>query len=259
MGKGLKVEHIQLSIVIPVYNSQDTIGLVVESLIRLYHHLFSLEIILVNDDSKDNSRLVCENLRKRYAENIIVIHHETNGGQHRALMTGLRHSQGNLVVLMDDDMQNPPKEVIKLINKINEGYDVVIGKRTVYNQSWIRKLLSDFNQVVVFISTKQRVSFSNFLIMRREVVTKIIEDQSSDPVIQGLILQSTANMTNVLTVHNPRKHGRSNYTVAKLFKHGLNVSSYISPSVKYSLFLLIIMMIVGLAAGAYYLLRLCLK
>ncbi len=178
---------------------------------------------------------MCENLGKRYAANIIVIHHETNGGQHRALMTGLRNSRGNLVVLMDDDMQNPPSEVTKLINKINEGYDVVIGKR--------------------MVSTKQRVSFSNFLIMRREIVTKITEDQSSDPVIHGLILQSTANTTNVLTVHNPRKHGRSNDTVARLFKHWLNVSSYISPSVSYSLALLIIMMIVGLSVTTYYFLH----
>ncbi|WP_372009113.1 glycosyltransferase family 2 protein [Paenibacillus chitinolyticus] len=246
------MEPIELSVVIPVYNSQDTIGAVVESILHLYNALFSLEIILVNDGSTDASRQECENLSNRYA-NVVVIHQETNGGQQLALMTGLRRCQGNLVVLMDDDMQNPPSEIIKLIQKVNEGYDVVIGKRMIYNQSLIRKLVSRLNQFLVFVSTKQKISFTNFLIMRRAIVTMIIKDQSPKPVIQGLILRSTANLANTLTEHHQRKNGKSNYNLIKLFKHWLTiVRYYMPPFVKYFLFMLIIIVALGAATGVYF-------
>ncbi len=89
-------------------------------------------------------------------------------------MTGLRQCQGDLVVLMDDDMQNPPSEVIKLICKINEGkgYDVVIGQRITYNQAWFRKLVSNLNQIFMSLCMKQKISFSNFLIMKKSMVIK---------------------------------------------------------------------------------------
>lgn len=254
-GKGLRVEHIDLSIVIPVYNSQDSIGIVVTSLLHLYNDLFSLEIILVNDGSKDDSRQACDNLGDQYA-NVIVIHHETNSGQQLALMTGLRHCRGDLVVLMDDDMQNPPSEVIKLIHKINEGYDVVMGQRISYNQSWIRQLASHLNHILVFMSTNQRISYSNFVIMRRAIVTMIIQDQSPKPVIQGLLLRSKANMANTLTEHHQRKHGKSNYNLVKLLNYWLEaIPYYMSRMGKYSLLLLSIIVIVGLAASLYLIIK----
>ncbi|WP_040950990.1 glycosyltransferase family 2 protein [Gorillibacterium massiliense] len=249
------MEHIDLSIVIPVYNSQDSIGTVVTSLLHLYNDLYSLEIILVNDDSKDDSRQVCENLGDQYA-NVIVIHHETNSGQQLAIMTGLRHCRGDLVVLMDDDMQNPPSEVIKLIIKINEGYDVVMGQRISYNQSCFRQLASRLNHFLVFMSTKQRISFSNFVIMRRAIVTMIIQDQSPKPVIQGLLLKNKANMANTLTEHHQRKHGKSNYNPVKLFNYWIKAAPYyMSPMVKYSLLLVSIIVIMGLASGVYLIVK----
>lgn len=249
------MEHIELSIVIPVYNSQDTIRTVVESLHHLYDYLFTLEIILVNDGSKDDSHQVCEDLSNQY-ENVVVIHHATNGEQQLALMTGLRRCQGELVVLMDDDMQNPPGEVIKLMHKINEGYDVVMSKREIYNQSWTRKLASKLNQYLVYWSTKQRISFSNFLIMKRTVVSQIIKYHSSKLVIQGLILGSTANIANVVTEHHEWEKGKSNYNAVKLFKYWLEAAPYyIPPNIRYSLFLLAIMMTMGLTAGIYFMWR----
>ncbi|TVX98651.1 glycosyltransferase family 2 protein [Cohnella terricola] len=242
----------ELSIVIPVYNSQISIEIVVTSLLRLYNHLFSLEIILVNDGSKDDSRRVCENLGDQYT-NVIVLHHETNRGQQLALMTGLKHCRGDLVVLMDDDMQNPPSEVIKLINKINEGYDVVMGQRMINNQSWIRQLASRLNHFIVFMSTNRRISFSNFVIMRRAIVTMIIQNQSPKPVILGPLLKSKASMANTLTEHHQRKHGKSNYNLMKLLNYWIKaVPYYMSPRVKYSILLMSIILVVGLTAGVYF-------
>lgn len=249
-----EARHFELSIVIPVYNSQISIGIVVTSLLRLYNHLFTLEIILVNDGSKDNSRQACNNLGGQYA-NVIVIHHETNRGQQLALMTGLRHCRGDLVVLMDDDMQNPPSEVIKLIDKINEGYDVVMGQRMTYNQSWMRQLASRLNQLLVLLSTKRKISYSNFVIMRRAIVKMIIKDPSPKPVIQGLLLKNKVNMANALTEHHQREHGKSNYNLVKLLKYWLEAVPYMSPMAKYSLLLLCIIVVVGLAAGVYFIVR----
>lgn len=249
--------QIKLSIVIPVYNSQDTIETVVHSLIHLYNKIFLLEIILVNDGSRDKSLEKCEELGNQYA-NVIVIHQEKNSGQQQALMTGLRQCQGDLVVLMDDDMQNPPSEVIKLIYKINEGkgYDVVIGQRIIYNQTWFRKFVSNLNQLIMSLSMKQKISFSNFLIMKRSMVIKITMDQSSKPIIQGLILKSKANIANALTEHHEGGSRKSNYNLIKLFKFWLTTIRYLPLYVKYILFLLMLIVGVSIMFVINYLIRL---
>ncbi|WP_193768925.1 glycosyltransferase family 2 protein [Metasolibacillus meyeri] len=239
------MKKVELSIVIPVYNSQSTIGLVVESLIYLYNKEFLLEIILIDDNSIDDSLKICEKMGNLYA-NVKVIHHKKNQGQHQALMTGLKQCSGNFVVLMDDDMQNPPFEVKKLINKIQEGYDVVIAKRITYNQTWLRKFLSSLNQSFIILSTKQKISFSNFLIMRKSVVKVIVMDSSTKPIIQGILLRSKANITNILTEHHMRGNSKSNYSVMRLFKFWLTTLHYMPKNVKYTLLLLILIVSVAL-------------
>lgn len=242
----------KLSIIIPVYNSENTIGLVVTSLLNLYSHLFALEIILVEDGSKDNSRQACENLSLKY-DKVTVIYHETNCGQQLALMTGLRHCRGDLVVIMDDDMQNPPSEVIQLINKINEGYEVVVGKRRIYNQSWTRRFFSYFNQLFVSMNTQQKISFSSFIIMKKSIVELIIQDQSPNPIIQGILLKNKVNMINTLTDHHPRKYGKSNYNLIKLFNYWLKVLPYyLSHKKRYILILLSIILILS---SIYFLIK----
>ena len=116
---------IGLSIVIPVYRGAATIGRLVDALSAL-HPVGGLEIVLVNDGSPDNSAEVCQDLVRRAAVPLTYVEHARNFGEHNAVMTGLRHARGAYVITMDDDLQNPPEEVIRLYDHARLGnWDVV--------------------------------------------------------------------------------------------------------------------------------------
>src|SRR5262249_7770999 len=104
-----------VSIVIPVYNGARTVGPLVQRLLDLLS-VQQLQIVLVNDSSPDDSDEVCRSLHKRYPEAITYVQLAKNFGEHNAVMAGLRHARGDYVVVMDDDFQNPPEEVNRLID-----------------------------------------------------------------------------------------------------------------------------------------------
>src|SRR5688572_22347614 len=102
-----------LSIVVPVYNGAETIGELVQALSQL-RPTGGLEVVLVNDGSHDASHEVCSALVRAARTPITYVEHTRNYGEHNAVITGLRHARGAYVVTMDDDLQNPPEEVVRL-------------------------------------------------------------------------------------------------------------------------------------------------
>ena len=123
-----------LSIVIPVYRGAATIGDLVGALSALQPH-DGLELILVNDGSPDNSDEVCRGLVREASVPITYIAHTRNFGEHNAIMTGLRHARGKYIITMDDDLQNPPEEVLKglrirQIRLLGRGVHILFQKRT---------------------------------------------------------------------------------------------------------------------------------
>ncbi len=109
-----------LSIVIPVYRGATTIGRLVAALSELSPD-GGLEIVLVNDGSPDNSAEVCEALLRSTTTPLVYIEHARNFGEHNAVMTGLRHARGSYVITMDDDLQNPPEEVVPAVRSCAPG------------------------------------------------------------------------------------------------------------------------------------------
>src|SRR6202007_1106698 len=117
----------RISVVIPVYNAAATIGSLVED-VRKSLPDYDTEIILVNDCSKDQTEKICEELAKKHSF-VRFISLRKNSGEHNAVLCGLSYVTGNYAAIIDDDYQNPPSEIIKLINKIREGdYDVVYSE-----------------------------------------------------------------------------------------------------------------------------------
>ena len=117
-----------LSIVFPVYNGAQTVAELVDA---LTHQPFgiALEIVLVNDASKDDSQPVCEPLVRTANVPITLITHSRNFGEHNVFMTGLRKAKGDYIVTMDDDLQNPPGEILKMLNKLRaDNLDIVYGR-----------------------------------------------------------------------------------------------------------------------------------
>ena len=209
-----------LSIVVPVYNGADSVGELVAMLEELSipgGH----EIILVVDGSPDNSLAVCRELAARAHVPITVIDHARNFGEHNAVMTGLRHTRGAHVINMDDDLQNPPEEVARLLAFAQQsGRDVIYTYYDEKHHARWRNLGSEFtNWVAGFVLDKPKDFYlSSFRCMNAFVVREITRYEGPFPYVDGLILQVTQNIDRMLVRHLPRAVGRSNYTIRRLLR-----------------------------------------
>lgn len=208
----------KISILIPVYNSEKTISLLCGSLISLYSRRYDLEIVLVNDFSTDGSDALC---RKLHAENPAIITYLTlprNFGEHNALMAGLHHVTGDYCVMMDDDLQNPPEEVEKLVEEIKKGYDAVYTYYSVKKDSFFRRAGSRFNDFVatLVLGKPRDLYLSSFKAINKFLVNEIIKHDGPGPYIDGIIVRTTSNIGRVPVLHRERSYSRSGYTIAKL-------------------------------------------
>ena len=213
-----------LSVVIPVYNSERTIGPLVEQLqVCLAGRAF--EIILVNDGSADRSEMVCQQLEERYVT-VQFVSLRRNFGEFNAVLCGLNHAIGNYIIIIDDDFQNPPESILTLVETAEIGhYDVVYSQYAEKQHHWFRNLGSWLvNTLTTYSIGKPRELYlSSFKLIRREVVDEIIRYRGPYPYIDGLIFRVTRNVGSVEVPHNMRAEGRSNYTVRKLIALFLNV------------------------------------
>ena len=214
-----------LSIVIPVYNGADTITELVEAVAR-QPRAPALEIILVNDASRDNSQAVCERLLQTQTVPMTVVTHSRNFGEHNAVMTGLRHAKGDYIVTMDDDLQNPPSEIFKLVDKLRGGnYDVVYGSFVTKQHARWRNLGSkSANLIAEWLTEKPRgLYMSTFRCMNRFLADQVLNYNGPYPFIDGLIFQITDRIGSAEVTHLPNKTGRTNYTLRKLIKLWLTI------------------------------------
>lgn len=209
-----------ISVVIPVYNSEESVALVVEETRKAFAEWeIDHEIILVNDGSRDNSWSIIEALAQKH-DNITAINFLKNYGQHNALLCGLKYSKGDYVVTIDDDLQNPPREIIKLIEKSRDGHDLVMGKFIEKKHSLFRRVGSKFVQYLnrkVF-GYDPSLTLSNFRLIHKDVVQRVINYKTSFPYIPGLVLMFSSRQANVFVEHNERTHGVSNYNIVRILK-----------------------------------------
>ncbi|MBY0425283.1 MAG: glycosyltransferase family 2 protein [Cytophagales bacterium] len=216
----------KLSIVIPVYNGASSISNLVDTVLVELGGKYEVEIVLVNDGSKDNSERVCEELVKQYPKEVVFIGLRRNSGEHNAVICGLNYSTGDYVAIIDDDFQNPPSEILKLLDKCNQGdYDVVYSYYQVKRHSIFRNLGSSFNGCVAtwLLKKPKGLYLSSFKLIKKELVEEIIDYKGPFPYIDGLILRLTSNIGTQLVQHNAREEGKSNYTLKKLISLYLNM------------------------------------
>jgi undecaprenyl-phosphate 4-deoxy-4-formamido-L-arabinose transferase len=223
-------QPVGLSIVVPVYRGAATVGLLVAALSRL-EVAGGLEIVLVNDGSPDNSAEACRALLANPTVPITYIEHARNFGEHNAVMTGLRQAAGGYVITMDDDLQNPPEEVVRLYDHARlGGWDVVYTRYTHKRHALWRNLGSRFaNRVADRLLDKPRgLYLSSFRCMSALVVDAVTRYAGPYPYIDGLIMQVTQRIDSIVVRHLPRAEGRSNYTLKRLVRLWLNLATSFS-------------------------------
>jgi glycosyltransferase involved in cell wall biosynthesis len=209
-----------LSIVIPVYNGANSIGELVGALEELSIE-GGHEIVLVEDGSLDNSAEICAALVEKARVPITLVSLARNYGEHNAVMAGLRHANGAHVITMDDDLQNPPEEVERLlVFAQRSGRQVVY---TFYDEKqhpvWRNFGSRLTNRIADFVLEKPRgLYLSSFRCMTAFVAREITRYQGPFPYVDGLILQVTHDIGRLGVRHLPRAVGRSNYTLRRLMR-----------------------------------------
>ncbi|GFZ77525.1 glycosyl transferase [Elstera cyanobacteriorum] len=207
-----------LSIVVPVYNGAATVGRLVEALSGLSVD-GGLEIVLVYDGSPDNSLAVCRALAEIATVPVTVVEHSRNYGEHNAVMTGFRHARGAYIITMDDDLQNPPEEVVRLYDACRLGGHEVVYTfyETKQHDSW-RNLGSRFNGWVAdkLLDKPKGLYLCSFRCLSAFVAEAVTAYEGPFVYVDGLILQVTQKIGTLQVRHLARAEGQSNYTLRRL-------------------------------------------
>jgi glycosyltransferase involved in cell wall biosynthesis len=214
----------KISVVIPVYNSEKTLEKLVGRLSAVLSSLGPFEIILVDDGSRDQSYSIAKRLAQAQSS-VKFIALFKNFGQIGALFAGMSQVEGEVCVIMDDDLQNPPEEIPKLLQKLTEeNYDFVYGFPETMKQAFWREMGSRFtNKMSEFLFDKPATLYpTTFIAMRAAVVREVIRYDGPYPYLAGQIFRFTHRGCNVVVRHEARKHGRSQYNLKKLLKLWLN-------------------------------------
>jgi glycosyltransferase involved in cell wall biosynthesis len=206
------------SVVIPVYKSANIVGQTIDQTIAFFEETnLAYELILINDGSPDHSWDVLRE-KAQANSNISAINFLRNYGQHTAVFCGLQHSTGDYVITMDDDLQNPPQEIVHLIEKSKKGHDLVFGQFRVKQHAGYRRLgtwvIGEINKRI--FHKPDDLVLSNFRLIRHDVVERMCGYRTSYPYIPGLALMFSANPANVVVEHKPRPVGQSNYNLLKI-------------------------------------------
>lgn len=215
----------RISFVIPCYCSQNTLENVVREISGSMQSLsnYTYEVILVNDSSPDDTLFVIEKLAKQYPW-IKGIDLARNFGQHAALMAGFREAKGDIVVCLDDDGQTPANEAPKLLDKIEQGYDVVYASYENKQHSAFRNWGSHINYKMteIMLAKPKNLAITSYFAMRRFVLEEILRYEQCYPYVVGLVLRTTQNIANVQVNHRAREVGHSGYTLRKLIALWMN-------------------------------------
>ena len=209
----------KISFVIPCYRSENTLEGVIDEIRDTMQEIkdYDFNIFLVNDCSPDNTFEVIKKLCEKY-DYITGINLAKNFGQHAALMAGLRRTDGDIIVCLDDDGQTPANEVGKLIKGIEEGSDVVYASYENKKHSAFRNFGTWMNDMMtrVMLGKPKELQITSYFAAKRFVVDSMLEYENSYPYIIGLVLRTTRNIINVPVKHRSREVGSSGYTMKKL-------------------------------------------
>lgn len=243
-----------ISVVVPVYNGEETLTQLVERLGKVLPNLAeAYEVILVCDGSPDQSWKVTETLVERYPW-VSGIQLMRNYGQHNALLCGVRSARYELTVTLDDDLQNPPEEIPILLNKLAEGYDVVFGIPKKMSQSWWRNAASVLTKTAVgyVMGNNSLRDITSYRVFRTHLRQAFETYQGPDLLLDVLLTWGTDRFATVPVEEQPRQVGKSNYNLFKLIQMALvMLTSYTTVPLRFASILGFLFTILGMLMLIY--------
>jgi glycosyltransferase involved in cell wall biosynthesis len=211
-----------LSLVVPVYNEEENLPLLFDAIHKAMDALdHTWELILVDDGSRDNSLVVLNDLVVKDPQHVRVIVFRRNFGQTAAIAAGIDHAAGEIVILLDADMQNDPADIPLLLAKLDEGYDVVSGWRKDRKDTYLTRTLPS-NAANGLISTVTGVHLHDYgctlKAYRRDALTGFRLYGEMHRFIPVFAHAVGARITEIPVRHHPRKYGKAKYGLERTLK-----------------------------------------
>jgi undecaprenyl-phosphate 4-deoxy-4-formamido-L-arabinose transferase len=211
-----------ISIIIPVFNSENTIEILVKNIVGVLEKHYEFEIILINDSSTDNSEEKCKRLVENYSS-VVLYSLSKNVGEHNAVMAGLNKCIGDYAVIMDDDLQHSVDSLLELIKfgiKEKNNFDVVYTYYDKMKYNFFRNFGRKFNDLIanLLLDKPKFLYLSSFKLINRFLITEIIKYKSPFAYVDGIILGITNRIGRVKVEHDKRVYGKSGYTIKKLLQ-----------------------------------------
>lgn len=228
----------KISIVVPCYNEEKNINNFYEEMIKTLEKVkenYSYEIIFVNDGSNDQTEIEVKKIRKT-DKNVILISFSRNFGKEAAIYAGLNNATGDLVALIDADLQHPPKTILEMLEEINNGYDVVATKRK--NRKGEPIIKSAFSKMFykmmrMFIPIEKNVQ--DFRLMKKEVVDAILSLKEYNRFSKGIFTWVGFNIKYIEIENIERKAGKTKWSFRKLFSYAIEgITSFTTAPLKVS-------------------------
>lgn len=224
-SRQVALPSLDVSVVVPVYNSASTLPSLLERLSRVLGAITQrYEVILVDDGSRDDSWTVMQSLRATYGEHLVTVQLMRNYGQHNTLMCGLELARGEYVITMDDDLQNPPEEVPKMLAHIKqENLDLVYGCPDTRNHAAWRNLGASIVWQFYRTVFRNPVTPTPFRVMRHQLAHSVQFYDLNFTYLDGLLAWCTSRIGAVEVEHHARAQGASGYSLGKLLGLALNL------------------------------------
>ena len=220
------MSKLDLSVVVPVYRSEQTLPQLVERLLAVLDRTgLGYEIVLVEDGSPDNSWKVLAELQARHADRLVAVQLMRNFGQHNALMCGFRRSRGDLVVTLDDDLQQPPSEIPALLEALTPDVDLVYGVSIASQHRRGRRVTTALaKRALQHVFGVQRATvITSFRAFRSTLSDVALGSPGPLFSLDNMFAAATTRITAVDVRHDPRTSGSSQYTFPKLYAHAMNM------------------------------------
>ncbi len=223
-NQSLVFPELTVSVVVPCFNSEQSLTPLLKELCRVLDRCVpQYELICVNDDSTDGTWGVIESLLDTHPLHAINL--MRNYGQHNAILCGLRAARYDVVVTIDDDLQNPPFEIPRLLEKISAGYDVVYGTPAKYQQSLWRALSSTTVRAILrlLLQSDTVESISSFRAFKTNLRDAFSDYRSPFVSLDVLFTWATTKVTSVTVEHKTRQFGQSKYSFGRLLAVAMNL------------------------------------